>query len=601
MDKHLQSPAREVKSFEQRLTERGVEVSSEDKALMDFVYANYSEAKKFRGNYDKDWERWWKFYLGQQWDGPRPNWKSSPVLNYIFAAIETVIPLMTDSDPTITVAPAQPEDLQLAEIHSELQKRIWARNKMRSKLVKFVKNGLILGDGILKVWFNSEAEDGMGDVEYSLVDNRHFFPSPGALTVQDAAYIVFAANMPINLIEGMYPEAKGKIEPGVAEEELGGSRSFGAPGGSGYMSGPVAGTDGSSTLGNTSWAKTMAEGAQIDKGKVATLLEMWHRIDGDVWVTVFANGVKLKHARSPFRHNKYPFVKWSDYPISNSFWSMGDVQQLESPQKFINVRRGQTQDLLKICANPPFVADANSGINPKAMTSRPGIILYKNQGTEASWMQPPNIPGALFEVQRMDKGDIDSISGVYDVTKGKDPGQIEAAKAITALQDTAQTRIRLKVRNLEDALQELGEQSLALVQQFYTEKRVVRLMGGDPRQPRFITVNGQTVDKMGNPVKLNDVSVGKFDVEIGVGSTMPVDRTARAAELKELFQLGIVDGQAVLEGSTIPSSQTATILQRMQEAAMAAQGAMPEEGPQAAQAPPPPVSEEEIASLEAEQ
>jgi hypothetical protein len=599
---NLKSPVRAEQSWEERMAARGQEVTPEENALGKFIYARYLEAKKFRAQYDKDWDKWWKVYLGDHWDTARPDWKSAPKVNYTFATIETIAPIMTDGDPQITVAPQRPEDLQISEIHGHIQKAIWARNKMRGKLVKYVKNGLVLGDGIIKCWFNADACDGMGDVEYSIVDNRHFFPSPGALDIQDAAYCIFAANMPINYIERMYPSARGKIVAGVWEEDLGGNRTFSSSTGSYPSTGPIAGTDGTVTLSNTSWAKSGVSPTQeVDRGHIATLIEMWHRIDGKVWVTVFANGIQLRHSRSPFRHNRYPFVKWSNYPIPSSFWSMGEVQQLESLQRFINSRRGQIQDLLRICSNPPIVADANSGINPKAMTGRPGVILYKNQGTDVHWMPTPNIPSALFQVQQLDKGDFDSISGIYDVTKGRDPGNIEAAKAITALQEAAQTRVRLKVRNLEDSLQELGEQSVALVQQYYTEERVIRMVGGNPSAPDFMVINKKIVDKIGNEIKINDVGVGKYDVEIGVGSTMPVNKTARSAEMKELFQLGIVDAQAVLENSTLPAQQVAAISERMKKAQMeqmqAEQGAVAPEG--GGGQPPPPVTDEEIASLEA--
>ena len=601
----LVSPARNPGDLKSRLAARGVELTPEDEALMEFVFGSYKENKAFRANFDKDWDRWFSIYFGHQWPANRPEWRSDPVINYTFATIETILPIMTDSDPQITIAAQEPNDLEIASIHSHIQKNIWRRNKMRDKIVKWAKYGLIAGDGIIKCWYNSEACDGEGDVEYSLVDNRHFFPSPGAMDVQGAANVIYAANLPINSIEEMYPEAKGKIESGVWEEDLDAGRSFASSGSSGIQTGPIAGTDGTSTLSNTSWAKgsSNAMNQKHERGKIATLIEMWHRINGKIWVTVFCNGVKLKHSPSPFDHDFFPFIKWSNYPIPGSFWSMGEVQQLESLQKFINARRGQTQDLLRICCNPPVVADANSGINPKAMTGRPGVILYKNQGTEVHWMQPPNIPGALFQVQQMDKADFDSISGIYDVTKGKDPGGIEAAKAITALQDAAHTRVRLKVRNIETAIQSLGEQSVPLVQQYYTDERTIRITGGNSNEPQYMTINKQNgIDNSGNSVKINNVAQGKYDVEVGVGSTMPVNKTARAMEMKELLQLGVVDAQAVLDHSTLSPSDVNKITQRMQQAQQAQmqmeQGMVaPEEG---AQGPPPPVDESEIAQLEAE-
>lgn len=595
MSDMFQSPARPVDYQNQPIVRPDgttLELSPEELEIQQDIFEKYRAAKKYRRNYDKDWEKWYKLYAGQHWDAARPDWKSTPVVNFIFSTIETIIPIMTDSSPEWVVAPQEPSDASIAEVLEAILKKIWVKNDMDLKLPIILRNVMKYGTGFAKVWWKEpEIEGKLGDVEISVVDPRHVFPSPGAMEVNDASYFIYAANMSINQIEAMYPEAKGRIVGGIWEEDLTVNKTITSQSGSGTSAvvGPVQSssnlTDGTGSSASTSWAANDSGGRPIqDRSKLATLVECWHKKDGRAWLTVCANGIVLRNEESPFKHNLFPFVKFVDYAIPSSFWGMGEIQQLERLQDFINKRRGQTQDILRITANPPLIADANSGINPKAMTTRPGTIIYKNPGTQVNWLVPPQLPSALFEVQQMDKADFDAVSGVLDVTQGRKPKGIEAASAINELQEAAQTRMRLKVRNMEGSLRQLGHICVPLVQQFYNDPRVIRLVGGNPREPNFLYINQEIVDKRGIAVRIHDISAGEFDVSIGVGSTLPVDKTRLFKEMAELYKLGAVDSQAVLENSSLTVPQQIKIIQRMaqQQQMMSEQQGMapPAAGPQ---------------------
>jgi hypothetical protein len=438
-------------------------------------------------------------------------------------------------------------------------------------------------------------------VAVSIVDPRNIFPSPGALEIEDAEYICYAANVPISTIQRMFPNAP-DIRPGVWDEDLTVNKfASSGKGNDNMLVGPTPSTDGSTA----SWPATLpASMPTMDRNKMATLVELWDRQeDGRKHVTIMANGVLLRDTESPFQHNRYPFVKFIDYVIPSCFWGMGDIQQLESLQDFINKRRGQTQDILRLTANPPLIVDSDSGVNPKAITTRPGIMIFKSRGSDVRWLQPPQIPAALFEVQELDKKDFDAISGIFDVTQGRRPVGIEAASAITELQEAAQTRLRLKVRNMEVSLERIGEQVVSLVQQFYDEQRTIRLVGTNLNKPEFITINQPVIADDGSVKRINDVSVGEYDIEIGVGSTMPVNKTRRYSEMSEMYQLGIVDKQAVLENSTLSPEEQNRILMRMQQAQQQMQqmqqGGPPPSGASGGGQPSGPApTEEEISQLE---
>ena len=604
MSEVFKSPAGETETtqIEGQIIPEEVQTPNETK-MAEYVLEKYKEAKRYRANFDKDWERWYKLYAGQHWDGPRPEWRSDATVNFIFMTIETILPIITDQSPEINVVPAMANSNKNAEIIGEIVRRVWVDNDMDLELPIIMKNTLKYGTAFAKVWWDPKASDGLGDVSISPVDPRHVFPSPGAKSIRDAHYLVFAANIPLANVQRDFPEKAKLIKGGIWEEDLTVSKTITSQRGEqGPQVGPVSNTAGTAT---TDFARNPdgREGV-VNRDKLVTLIELWSKDENDqTWCTIMANGVLLKHGPNPFKHNQFPFVRFIDYPIPSCFWGMGEIQQLEKLQLSINHRRAQTSDILRLTASPPFVADADSGINPKAMTNRPGTIIYKNRGSEVSWLTPPQLPSALFTLQEMDKLDFESISGIHDVTQGRRPQGIEAASAITELQDAAQTRIRHKVREMEGSLRNVGKLVVSLIQQFYDDERVIRIVGKTGVRQEFVKINETQVDAEGQQFKINDPSIGKYDIEIGVGSTLPVNRTRRANQMIELFQIGVVDRRAVLENAGLPPAVYEKILTRMEEqeaAQMAAEQGMAPPGAAPSGAGEVEPTEEELAAIMAE-
>jgi hypothetical protein len=255
-------------------------------------------------------------------------------------------------------------------------------------------------------------------------------------------------------------------------------------------------------------------------------------------------------------------------------------------------------DWCNLMSNPSWVIDDNSNVDPDMLTSDVGQIIVKKAGSVVERVAAPPVPPQLFEIYHTLMELADTQSGVHDVTQGRKPTGVTAAQAIETLQEAAQTRIRLKERNLLVSLQRLGRLVISRMLQYYTEPRVIMLTGRDdmvgkwPSYIRFYVE--QTEDDMYRPVSQNikwdesanayveepakegEYSAGDFELDVTSGTSLPFIKEQRSNQAIRLFENQAIDRQALLDTLEWPDKDT--LMQRMTEdeakkkEAVAAQG-----------------------------
>lgn len=535
-----------------------------------FVWNLYDTAKKFKEeNVSKNWKRWEEFYFGIQWPTYRPKWRSSVVANYIFSTIETIVPIMTDSRPKVVVMSTNMDGQTMAGKAEKIIDAIQDFNDWDMRLQDAVRNSMIYGTGFLKTYWAPWARNGKGEVMISSVSPYNLFPDPAAVDIETCEWLIYAANVPIEHVARRFPDKVKKVDGGIYDADLalvdhknkmsqnssmqaGVSRYAAAPGGSKPQIDPEG---------------TAAGRTPVDEaGRQVTLIECWVRDDdsstGTRVITVVNNAL-MEDEEGPTREGRIPFVKVVDVQIPNWFWGMGEVQQVEGLQSDLNKRRAQLADILTLTGNPPVIADSNSGIDWKNWFNRPGAILWKSPGTDVHWMQAPTVPSGLLESIQLGRMDVDVVTGVHDVTQGRKPAGVTAATAIMELQDAAQGRMRLKIRNMENGVQRLGRCILDLVQDYYTTPRTVRTIGQSGKA-EFFDINQPKFSPDGQLAGGDFIRLGDFDVRVKAGSSLPVNKALRFQQGLLLWDRGIIDDEELLKVGDWPDWEG--VLNRKQQA-----------------------------------
>lgn len=513
--------------------------SDNEKKLCNWVYTKFKQAYVAKAPLMNKWKDYMKAYKGTYFKNEsRPDYKSDEISNMVFSTIETIRPIMVDNNPKFLAVPRTPQGM---EFSSDVQIALdyeWDREKMPLKLPAQLIPMLVYGTAVWFVqWDGKQGE--YGEISIKPVDPFNLFPDPLAEDVESAEYLIYATYKNANQLKQQFPDKASAIE---------GSRIS--------MSELVSDRD----------SNDNSEENQV------LVVEMWCRdwvtMDKDVEgndklkypkgrvITCLPElGILLSDKKNPYNDGRFPFILMKNYDIPFEFWGVGEVEQILSPQSYINDLTNQIIDNAKLTANMQWIVDKNCGIGKGKLTNRPGLVIRKNPGSEVKRDQPPAMPTYLREQIEVLKQDIQDISGVFDSLKGEKQGSVTAASAIMALQEASQARIRLKIKIMESFLSELACIVYSRMQQFWKLDRWVRVTDLE---------GNASFKEIGQEVLSND-----FDLKVMAGSTMPVNRNAMMDLMIRLAQtngedgLPLVDRKAVLE--FLPTGDKKAISDRFEQ------------------------------------
>ena len=252
------------------------------------------------------------------------------------------------------------------------------------------------------------------------------------------------------------------------------------------------------------------------------------------------------------RHNRNP------YPIS-------DVRLVKGLQEYINKIRSL------------IIAHASSSTNVKLLIPRGS--MNKKQ-LEEEWARagtaviefdpelgqpivagPVPLPNELYKNEADAKADIERILGIYALMQGDQGAAPQTYKGTIALDEFGQRRIKSKKDDIEEGLNQVAKIVVQLVQAYYTSQKTLRLLQPNAL-PKEVVLNQEIYHKVTGEFldRLNDVTVGKYDVVCVSGSTLPSNRWARFEYYMQLYQTGIVDQVEVLKQTDVADMEG--VLQR---------------------------------------
>jgi hypothetical protein len=236
------------------------------------------------------------------------------------------------------------------------------------------------------------------------------------------------------------------------------------------------------------------------------------------------------------------------------------------PQSDVRLVKGLQEYVNKV--RSLIIAHASSSTNVKLLIPRgsmdkkhleqewgragTAVIEYDPELGQPIVAGPVPLPNELYNNEREAKADIERILGIYALMQGDQGAAPQTYKGTIALDEFGQRRIRSKKDDIESMLNQLGKLVIELMQWVYTEEKTLRIIQPN-RSPKDVEVNKLVFDDFTNAIvgRINDVTVGKYDVQVVSGSTLPSNRWARFEYYKELYSLGVIDQVELLKQTDV--------------------------------------------------
>jgi hypothetical protein len=505
---------------------------NKEKALLNEAKAKevvdkVTHATSWRQPLKEKWDRFYKAYRSYLDERSYP-WQSNLFIPYAFSTIETIAPRMVANNPQIDVMPREPNDEQYAKIMGQLVDYQWEEMDAQSVLNDAVKECLIYGTAILKVYWETEEADVIEKVEVDptmpelgvveatekktlydapkveLVDLYDFIWDPKGVDMESCRWVAHKSHRTLQYLQDM--AAKGKYKNiHLLENET-----------------AIRMDDDKSSRRNTQGVGVYDDITRDEDGKrYIEVLEYW---EDDRVVTVANRSVIIRDEKNPFRHGKKPFVRLVDQAIPHEFAGIGEIEPVETLIYELNSRRNQRMDNITLALNRMWKVKNGSGVDEDELVSDAGGVIHLDDMNGLEPLVMPDVTGSSYQEETLIKADIQQTTGVSDFTRGTGSDALanDTATGISLIQEAGNSRFRLKIRNMEMAIKDIGRMMVSMNDQYITDDKVIRIMGDEGAE--WATIK---------PADMRSY----FDVRVEAGTTLQQNDAVVRKQIMEMYQL----------------------------------------------------------------
>lgn len=266
---------------------------------------------------------------------------------------------------------------------------------------------------------------------------------------------------------------------------------------------------------------------------------------------------------SPYR--TYTIVPF--FPYFRRGRTRGMVDNAISPQIAVNKIMSATVHILNGTANSGWIVDDGALVNMtlaqlQDFGSQTGVVIAKKKGFEVTKIQSNQLPTGHDRIIDRAEFSIKSITGISDALQGLNGPEV-SGEAIRSKQYMGQTQMGGPLDNLARTRHLAAEKLLELIQDFYTDRRVIMITNkSDLSQTQHEPIVINDVDEDGNI--LNDLTAGEYSVIVTDQPTQATYLDNQFQQAMEMRKEGVsIPDTAIIEMSSL--SKKREIVTAMQE------------------------------------
>lgn len=496
---------------------RKVKGTKENQQLLAYCDSLFNTAKDARVQFERQWYLNMAFYFGRHYAGwitpnsssnfarlyepPVPPWRVRLVVNKVRAIVRTELAKITKERPRGFVLPSTSDDDDL--FGARAGEAIYDHLYRELKLAKINKQSvfwtLLCGSGFQKDFYDNSQKDTSGQQGKIVVENvtpfHLFVPEVAEEDIENQSCVIHSMVKTKDWVKQAYD-----VDVPPNSTNVGGTMEDRFLGALGIQTGVTK----NAVAIKEAWIKPCSkfkDGALIiwSGEEVLAMTDSW-----------------------PLEQLEYPFAKFDHIPTGR-FYGDSTIVDLIPLQKEYNRTRSQIIEAQNRMAKPQLTAPRGS-LDPSKITSEPGLVVLYTPGfnkPEPLPLQP--LPAYVNQNLQQTQQDMNDISSQHEISRGSTPPGVEAASAISYLQEEDDTKLKTTVDSLEAAVEKVGRHILIHVQQNWEAQRQVKVTG----------VNDSVEVFAFNKSDLRD----NTDFRIESGSALPISRAAKQAFIMELGKM----------------------------------------------------------------
>ncbi|HLA60912.1 MAG TPA: portal protein [Nitrospiraceae bacterium] len=305
---------------------------------------------------------------------------------------------------------------------------------------------------------------------------------------------------------------------------------------------------------------------QIEKKRTA---------DSVKWMMCIASGDAILEGPTEVKGKYAAFViVYGEWVIIDGkpLW-FGLTRNAKDAQRSYNVSRTAVTETIASAPNSHFWATAeqakgNTDLWNKALSENLPYLLYNpdpKAGGPPTRMGSADIPAALIQEMQIADQELKDVTGVYDASLGERSNE-QSGVAISRRSEQTQIVNFNFPDNMSKGIKRTWEIIIDRIPYYIDTEQTVRILGRDGAE-EYIKVNEAGTDpKTGEPVILNDLSRGKYDVAVTVGPSFTTQRQEAAETYGQMAQgnpqLMTVAGDLIFKSMDLPYAEE--IAERLQ-------------------------------------
>ena len=529
------TPVESVQAIDKKAIQKAIE-----------TLKKYKDGKRKLEDRIVEEEQWWKL---RHWDvinkGETNTDRPQPTSEWLFNGVAAKHADIMDNYPEPNVLPREKGDEESAKILSSILPVIYERNNYEETYSDAAWYKLKHGVAAKGVFWNTELEEGLGDIDTQFIDMLNIFWEAGITNIQASRDLFIVSLKDNDLLEKEYPQQlKGKVGGKVIDVKE-------------YVYDDTVDVTNKSVVVDWYYKKRNSAGK--------TVLHFCKFVGNEI---LFASENEPEYAESGFyNHGLYPVEFDVLFPEEGTPVGFGYIAIMKSPQMYIDKLQQVILENTIKATKPRFFAKKNVGINVDEFKDDTKDIVWVEGDIDEERLRQIDIQqvsGAALNILQMKIDELKETSFNRDVSQGSASSGVTSGAALAVLQEAGNKQSRDVIGASYRSYTRECYLAIELMRQFYDETRSFRIIGetgkyefvdfsnkmmqGEPIPPAYA---GQELEE--GYIELFRKPV--YDIVIKPQKRSPYSKLAQNELAKEMYSMGFFNPQL--------AEQTMTALELM--------------------------------------